>query len=157
MCRKYADDFAVGIIDNDKRRPGYLDEFSLLARSEHLTLYKHPIRHHYIVTVSPAVEVFVLDVVKVSGLTMLKYDLPLSLQGIKRITKHIITNKDPRLVNLFHDLSAVGECALLKKVLEYLLDHPYKASDNELCGFFSFAPDTVEKTVRDNARNIKLF
>lgn len=35
MQEKFADRFAVGIIDADKRRPGYLTEFREIASSKH--------------------------------------------------------------------------------------------------------------------------
>ena len=51
MERDFADDFAVGLIDLDKdteRKPS-IREFSCLGSSNHLTLYKHNAKHHYLI------------------------------------------------------------------------------------------------------------
>lgn len=39
MQEKFPDRFAVGIIDADKRRPSYINEFQEIASSEHLKLF----------------------------------------------------------------------------------------------------------------------
>lgn len=61
MREKFVNRFAVGIIDADKRRPGYLNEFREIAASEHLKLFRHSIRPHFIILVHPAVEGFILS------------------------------------------------------------------------------------------------
>ena len=136
MKDKYGDGFAVGIIDNDKRRPGYLDEFQTIANSSHLTLYKHPQKHHYIITVAPAAEMFILNAASDAGLSLSDYGLPANLKELMKLTKHIVSNSDSRLIRLFHDLSSVGEVALLKNTLKYLLDKMYYASSDELKALF---------------------
>lgn len=136
MTGKFSDSFTVGIIDNDKRRPGYLDQFNRIAYSKHLQLFKHPQRHHYIIIVSPAVEGFIIDCVTISGLSMADYGLPDNLTGLKRITKHIVTSRDTKLINLFQNMSTVGEFKILKNVLMYLMEKRYESDTEELCKFF---------------------
>lgn len=136
MKGKFEDDFAVGIIDNDKRRPQYLNECIVLAESEHLRLYKHPGKHHFIITVSPAAEVFILSAVDQAHLSMQDYGLPSDLNGLKRITKHIVSNRHPGFVRLFHDLGSTGEFRIMRDVLDYLLDRGYEVDIERLCGFF---------------------
>lgn len=137
MKGRFGDDFAVGIIDNDKRRPNYLDACIKLAKSDHLQLYKHPQKHHYIITVSPAAEVFILDAAESAGISLGDYDLPSDLKGLLKITKHVVTNKNPKLICLFRDLSLTGEFRLLGKVLNYLFEHEYKSNQDELVAFFN--------------------
>lgn len=137
MKGRFGDDFAVGIIDNDKRRPNYLDACIKLAKSDHLQLYKHPQKHHYIITVSPAAEVFILDAAESAGVSMGDYDLPSDLKELLKITKHVVTNKNPKLIRLFRDLSLTGEFRLLGKVLNYLIEHEYKANQDDLVAFFN--------------------
>jgi len=136
MKGKFEDDFAVGIIDNDKRRPQYLNECTVLAESEHLCLYKHSGKHHYIITVSPAAEAFILSAVDQAHLSMQDYGLPSGLNEFKKITKHIVTNKSHELVRLFQDLSPVGEFKLLGNVLNYLLKKGFAARQDEVTAFF---------------------
>ena len=68
------DDFAIGIIDKDKKRPGYVDEFELLAQRDHLELYKHPTKPHYFILVVKAVETLLLENAKVLGLEVVYLD-----------------------------------------------------------------------------------
>ncbi len=137
MRGKFGDGFAVGIIDNDKRRPGYLDEFTCVASSTHIQLLKHPQKNHYIIVLSPACEGFVLSVVQQAGLSMEDYNLPGELDNLKKITKSIVSSKDARLVGLFKDLRLCGECAILKNVLVYLLENRYKATEKDMVALFN--------------------
>ena len=41
MNEKFADKFALGIIDADKRRPSYLNEFNEIVSSHHLKISKN--------------------------------------------------------------------------------------------------------------------
>lgn len=133
MLDKYNDSFAVGIIDCDKRKPGYLDEFELLGQSSHLSIFKHPVKHHYIITVSPAAEGFILSAANEAGISMNNYGLPSDLNGLKRITKTIVSNKDSRLISLFRDLSiSGGEFATLRTILEYLMNKCYNVNVDAL-------------------------
>ena len=136
MKGKFKDGFAVGIIDDDKRKPQYLNECVVLAQSNHLRLLKHPQKDHYIITVSPAVEAFILRVAEDAGVDMARYGLPSELDGLKRITKHIVSNKNSKLMILFRDLSNVGEFNILRKILGYLLEKGYSADLEELVSFF---------------------
>lgn len=137
MRGKFGDEFAVGIIDNDKRRPQYLDDCIMLAGSNHLQLYRHPQKHHYIITVSPAAEVFILSIAASAGVSMRDYNLPSDLKGLQKITKHIVTNKYPELIRLFRDLSTIGEFGILGRVLNYLIEKEYDANQDELAAFFN--------------------
>ena len=48
---KYKDVFAVGIIDNDKRKISYIESFDEIGRTENLTFLKHRDKHHYVIKV----------------------------------------------------------------------------------------------------------
>ena len=60
MDSKYADKFAVGIIDDDKKKPSYVNEFYNLATTDFLVLLKHLTRPHYLIMVKPAMDGFIL-------------------------------------------------------------------------------------------------
>lgn len=136
MKGKFVDDFAVGVIDNDKRRPQYLEDCDLVAQSNHLQLYKHSQKHHYIITVSPAAEGFILSVAETACFSMSDYELPSNLNDFKKITKHIVSNKNPNLARLFRDLKNVGEFGILSRVLKYLLEKGFNAECRVLQSFF---------------------
>lgn len=76
----FADKFAIGIIDKDKVELGYIQACDEIAKTEHLTLLKHKSRHQYLITISPAVDKFVLDSAKEQGVDTEKYNLPSTLK-----------------------------------------------------------------------------
>ena len=47
---KYKNEFAVGIIDNDKRKLSYIEDgFVKIGQTENLTFLKHRNKHQYII------------------------------------------------------------------------------------------------------------
>ena len=75
MQNDFRDDFALGIIDKDKKSINYLDEFTLIVKKGNLFLYKHPDRHHFIIQIYPAIEKFILDSSAEVGVNLSDYDL----------------------------------------------------------------------------------
>ena len=75
MQEKFADRFAVGIIDADKRRPGYLNEFCEIASSKHIKLLRHTVRSHFIILVHPAADGFILSCAEVANINLSDYGL----------------------------------------------------------------------------------
>jgi hypothetical protein len=104
MQEKLADSFALGIIDKDKRQINYLNEFKLSVSSEDLFLFKHPLKHHYIIQISPAIESFILKSAKEVGVSLRTYGLPEDLNGLKKITKRQTSRNNPNLRRLFSHL-----------------------------------------------------
>ena len=70
MKEKFADRFAVGIIDADKRTPGYLREFKQIIEVSHIKVFRHPERNHYMILICPAADGFILECARSSGLIM---------------------------------------------------------------------------------------
>lgn len=137
MKDKYGDSFAIGIIDKDKVEMGYLGECDVLANSEHLTLYKHKCRHHYMITVAPAIDGFVLDCAKEQSVSIEEYGLPSELKAFTKVTKQVTSNTDGRFKSLFSAIDQNSEMSALKSVLTYLNDARYKADTDTLKAFFS--------------------
>lgn len=77
----FADKFAIGIIDKDKVELGYIQACDEIAKTDHLTLLTHKSRHQYLITISPAVDKFVLDSAKEQGVDTEKYNLPSTLRS----------------------------------------------------------------------------
>lgn len=137
MKEKFGDSFAIGIIDKDKVEMGYLGECDLLANSEHLTLYKHKSRHHYIITVAPAIDGFVLDCAGEQSVDPGEHGLPSDLKAFTKVTKKITSNTDGRFKSLFSAINQNPEITALKSALTYLNDAKYKVDIVELQSFFS--------------------
>lgn len=137
MQEKFADRFAVGIIDADKRRPGYLSEFCEIASSEHIKLFRHPVRSHFIILVHPAADGFILSCAEVANVNMDDYGLSSKLKEFTAQTKNVMSNKDPRFKRLFKSMENVGEIRLMKSVIAYLVDKTYEASNDDLKQYFN--------------------
>lgn len=136
MKEKFADRFAVGIIDADKRRPGYLYEFSKIACSLHLSVFKHSSRPHFIILVYPAADGFILSCAEFSGIKMENYGLSNKLKEFTTQTKNVMSNKDPRFKRLFNDMKNDGELKLMASVLSYLANATYSAKEEDIKSLF---------------------
>lgn len=136
MRVKFADRFAVGIIDADKRRPGYLNEFQEISASEHLKLFRHHTRPHFIILVHPAADGFILSCAKAAHIDMSNYGLSPILKEFTVQTKNVMSNKDIRFKRLFKSMKDVGEMKLLESILTYLVTNTYSTSDKDLIALF---------------------
>lgn len=136
MQEKFADRFAIGMIDADKRRPGYLDEFMEIASSEHIRLFRHYRRPHFIILVYPAADGFILSCAESAHVDVREYGLSPVLKEFTVQTKNVMSNKDIRFKRLFKAIKVTGEMKLLESVLTYLIDNCYQISDQEILNLF---------------------
>ena len=133
----FKDSFAVGVIDNEKVKMGYLSECEEVARQAHLVLYRHRKKHHYIITVSPAIDVFVLSCAKDLAVAVTNYNLPVKLKDVIKDTKQITSNKDLRFKALFAAIMGHPEIQALQRSLMYLNDYKYQSDTRELAAIFT--------------------
>lgn len=144
MREKFPDRFAVGIIDADKRRPSYLNDFKEIASSPHLKLLRHRSRPHFMILVHPAIDGFIMACADVGQISIADFGLPSALKEFTAQTKNVMSNSDARFKKLFRALGHVDEIKLIKKLITYLNTTTYKASDNELVAIFdSREPDML--------------
>lgn len=120
----YKDSFAVGIIDNDKRKLSYIEGFEKICQTDNLTFLKHKDRHHYIIKVGKerkAMETFIIANVEAIGMKMEDFDLPSDITKLQELTKDsIVTKKDPRILKLCKMIRQSPEVSLFQNVLDYL-------------------------------------
>ncbi len=143
MQEKYADRFAVGMIDADKRQPSYLNDFNQIASSHHLDLLRHSDRPHYVIRVQPAADGFILACVQEAQIEMSEYGLSPVLKEFTSQTKNVMSNKDPRFKRLFKALKNTGEIMLLQSLLDYFVNKTYNSSDSELATIFKTYQETT--------------
>ena len=133
---KYKDSFAVGIIDNDKRKISYIESFDEIGRTENLTFLKHRDKHHYVIKVGKehkAMETFIQANVDAIGMKMEDFDLPSDLAELIEQTKDSVsTQKDPRILNLCKMMRLSPEVAKLQDILAYLAANKYNVDLDEL-------------------------
>lgn len=132
MKEKFADRFAVGIIDADKRHPSYLAEFNKIGKRGHLQVLKHPARPHFIILISPAIDQFILDSALEQNVNLENFNLPLDLPSFTRQTKNILSNKDKRFRSLFIALESAPEISILKNLLTYLNHSQYLSTPDAI-------------------------
>ena len=129
---KYKDAFAIGIIDNDKRKISYIESFEVIGRTDNLTFLKHKEKHHYVIKVGKegkAMETFIKASVETIGMKMEDFDLPSDIADLIKQTKDsITTQKDPRILYLCKMIRQSPEVALLQDVLDYLATNRYKVN-----------------------------
>ena len=138
---KFKDAFAVGIIDNDKRKISYIEGFEEIGRTDNLTFLKHKNKYQYVIKVGKdckAMETFIKANVEAIGMKMEDFDLPSDLSELIEQTKdRVSTQKDPRIQKLCKALRQSPEVAMLQDVLAYLAVNKYNVDIEELKKKFS--------------------
>lgn len=135
--KKFANQFAVGIIDADKKEPPALNDYNdTIAQNEELTLRKDPSANHYILQVNHVMENFLLDCAKEIGYDMSELGIVQTLEGLKNITKNKNSQENPLVSKLVKNLKAAKSLKIMEVNLNYLKDHPYDASEEDLKKLF---------------------
>lgn len=130
------DKFALGIIDNDKKKAKYLSKFIEIDTIEDaLKLYKHREFHQYYIEVNPAMETWILKVCEQEQINIVAdFDLPSDLRELMRVTKAQTSIKDKRFVDLFlkFKMSSNPSVLKLKIWITLLKEKNYSVDINEL-------------------------
>jgi len=129
---KLKDQFAVAVIDKDKRQPMATQKYVEIGHTDSLIVCKHEARPHYLILINPAIEGFVLQAAVELGIIMSEYHLPDNLEGLKKITKSQSAKESEQLARLFKDLRNASNIKCLNDVLSYLLTKKYSATDGEI-------------------------
>ena len=132
MNERLRDQFAIAIIDKDKRQPEATKQYEEIGHTTSLTVCKHQTRPHYLILVNPAIEEFMLNAANELGIDLADYSLPAELKELKKITKTLSAKENPTLSRLFRDLRGSSSFTCLNAVLQYLLEKKYTASRNEI-------------------------
>lgn len=137
----FRDAFAVGIIDNDKRKITYLEGFDEIGRTENLIFLKHKKKHQYVIKVGKAnmaMETFIKANVEAIGMRMEDFNLPSDLIELREQTKdRVTTQKDPRILKLCKSLRHSPEVATLQDVLSYLVANKYEVNLEKVISIIS--------------------
>jgi len=86
------------------------------------------------IQICPVIEDWILAVSGEVGIELEDYSLPLSLIGLKKVTKSVTSKNDQRFIRLFKDLLKKGNSSVtqLQSWLEYLKENKYNADINQL-------------------------
>lgn len=137
----FGDKFAVGIIDNDDNSQeingGYVAECKVLATRGHLTLRKHPDNPHYLITIAPAIDRFIVDCATETKVKTEDYGIPSDLKGFTQRAKSVQARNDKAFKGLFSAISGAQEINAMKATLKYLLANTYKADTSIIVTLFN--------------------
>lgn len=136
LNKTFSNNFAIGIIDRDKVEPKYVDEFQEVAIHGHLQLLLHKQRPHYLITISPAVEMLIIDSASEIGLDLKTYGLSSDLNILKKLTKKVTSNTDTNFTKLFKDLRSSSDFTVLSNALNYLIDNKFNSDADKLTNIF---------------------
>jgi hypothetical protein len=127
LNKRLKEDFALGIIDLDKRTHRYTKEFVEIIERNQLKLLKHPQKNHYFIYVIPAVEKWIINNADEVGINLKEFDLPHDFSALQKETKVFTSNKDDRFRRLFKKLrkEKASGILLLSKWVDYLKNNPY--------------------------------
>lgn len=129
---KLSDQFAIAVIDKDKKEPKALEQFEQIGESEHIIVCKHQTKPHYLIQIKPAIEEFILDAAKELNVNLADYGLPTELNELRKITKTTTAKEDVKFARLFHALRSASHIQCLDNMLQYLLVNKYTASDADI-------------------------
>lgn len=134
MKEKLREDFALGIIDKDKKVLKYLDECQLVCeQADFLQLFKHATQHHYLIIIRPAMERWILNTAGVANISLNDVGLPTNLDNLCDLTKTAKSdNQDPnaqKFGQLFREFKRRNPppVAVLTFWITYLKANPYTA------------------------------
>ena len=126
------EEFAIGIIDNDKRAVAYIKDCEKIRETKRLKFFKHRERNQYLITISPAADRFIFNIAKEEGVNLSDFDLPTEFEDFLEETKTKTSNKDQRFKKLFKEIKNHKEISLLQKVLTYLCENKYQSNVEEI-------------------------
>jgi len=131
---KAIDDFAVGIIDKDKKEIAYLSEFDEVVSSEHLALWKHKTKMHYFIQLIPAIERWILNVVEEAQIDIEDLNLPNEVDELRKYTKYKLVSENEEIKRLCKRAVASDSATMqtLSWWLTFLLEHNRNADINVL-------------------------
>jgi hypothetical protein len=129
MIEALRDDFALGIIDKDKKEIDYAKSFHLIADTGQLILLKHPTKPHYFIQIIPAMEKWIMYQANEVGIDLTDYGLPNDFNDLRHYSKTIKTKRDDRFKRLFKALIKANATAVVQLSIwvSYLKDHLYDA------------------------------
>ncbi len=123
------DDFAVGIIDNDKKVLEYItDDCIEVLRTERLVLLRHKTRNHFIIQLVPALEEWLMNIIDEGNIDVSDLNLPTNLKALCKFTKSKFVSEDEDLYRLCKRLVNSNSNSMI--ILVRWLTHLYQNHRN---------------------------
>jgi len=84
---------AIGIVDDDNRKPEYFKAFIVLNTGYEFILKKHPERKHYLIVLSPAFEKWIFNTAEICGIDPARFTFR-DIDYFKKCTKDSLVHKN---------------------------------------------------------------
>ena len=132
LDEKLQDQFAIAVIDRDKKEPASARNYELIAANQSIMVSKHRERPHYLIHICPAIEEFILAAAAELNVNLAEYGLPADMEQLKLKTKTVTAREDEKFARLFKSLRQASNIRCLDEVLQYLLRNKYAAANDEI-------------------------
>ena len=88
MDEKMANEFALGIVDEDVEKREYAQSFEVIWHMPgSLKLLKHAQRHHFLIYLCPAIEKWIIACADDAKILLTTYDLPHDFDKLRKMSK----------------------------------------------------------------------
>jgi len=128
-------EFAVAIIDKDKKEVDYLGECSIVREVGYLILWKHNVEKHFIFQLNPPIEKWTFRILQDAGLKLEDFGYSSNFKSMKKAIKEDLDDEDDKDVVKLADAIIATKCETItffKASLQYLKEKNYAADINEL-------------------------
>lgn len=138
-----SDDFAIGIIDADKRQatmdPGF-HEYVLSQKVDgirrHIRFFIHDDGKRFLFTVYKAMDTFIFNAAHSQNANMNPFGNPSSVEDFLKYTKKVQAETDPTLRHLFDEIKDYPELMRFRNTLKYLVKKQYNIDVKIAKAFF---------------------
>lgn len=137
LDEKLQDQFAIAVIDRDKKEPASVQNYELIAQNQFLMVSKHRQRPHYLIHICPAIEEFILVAAAELKVDLAEYGLPTDRDQLKQKTKTVTAKEDEKFARLFRSLRSASNIRCLDELLQYLLSNKYDAADDAIAAILN--------------------
>ena len=139
MNKKFLDEAALCVIDNDKDKTEEFKHYSKLTKhNEHLSIYKHKAKAHYAIVLGSkhkAVEDFIIHNAERCGINLSDFHLPNKISGWTKAPKRaFVENNMPNLKRLFSAIkkNPSSDFRTLANWIKQFKANPYDLNINSL-------------------------
>ncbi len=100
---QFRDRLAVGVVDNDKRKPTDLKNFESIYDEGVISLSQKPDSRHFLIIINPAIEGFLIESANQADIDLADYRMG-SLKEMKYFTKNANIKRNQTVLKLLNDL-----------------------------------------------------
>lgn len=101
MKDNFTNRLAIGVIDDDKKKPNYFEEFEMQKTKDNIIQKKLPNKKHYIIILQPALEEWVFNAAENLGIEPSKYGIK-NMRYFKKLTKNRNVHTNEKVIQFLN-------------------------------------------------------